>query len=102
MTVRDISFGSKVGLSILSDKWYMLVLQFLTEESKPFMAVRNAIRDISTFNLLIILSKLESMKLLSSEDYEYQLTSDGVKAQALISQIEQFGNQEVASLSDDF
>lgn len=78
MPMRDLNISTKAGLAVLSDKWYALILLNLTSSASDFMQLRNAVRGISTFNLLLKLNELTELNLVTStNDYHYQLTSGG-------------------------
>ena len=98
MADRNINFSTRVGLSIISNKWYALTLSHL-DGPTPFMDLRTAIRGISTFNFLQELANLERMGLLTDEDFVYQLTPQGTKVKQALSQIERLGTLEIKGLS---
>lgn len=100
MVVRDLNFDTKVGLEIIANRWYALLLIHLTPTWTDFMTIRNQVCGLSTLHLLTALVELEQMELVAAtEHYQYQLTEAGLKTQELLRQITSLGNHELNQLS---
>lgn len=97
MTMRDLKIGTKAGLTVLSNRWYALILLNLTDAASDFMQLRNAVRGISTFDLLIKVNELVDLKLVTSTaDYHYQLSSTGQHFQQTLLDLTTWGDQRLA------
>ncbi|WP_172188006.1 winged helix-turn-helix transcriptional regulator [Lentilactobacillus kribbianus] len=100
MVMRDLNFDTKVGLKILAQRWYAVLLIQLQSTHIDFMTIRNQVRGLSTLHLLTTLVELEQMGLVAANDhYQYQLTAAGLKAQELLRQITVLGHHELNQLS---
>lgn len=96
MVVRDTSIGTQAGLAVLSNRWYALILQNLDSDYQDFMTLREQVRGISTFKLLIALSNLTNLRLVdSTQDYQYRLTLDGQAFQNELNRLENWGNRQL-------
>lgn len=96
MPMRDLNISTKAGLAVLSDKWYALILLNLTSSANDFMQLRNTVRGISTFNLLLKLNELTELNLVTStNDYHYQLTSEGQDFQQTLLALTSWGKQQL-------
>lgn len=96
MATHHLSLGTQAGLAVLSDQWYALIIQRLNNDFTDFMTLREAVRGISTFKILISLSKLDQMGLINSNaDYQYRLTPNGQYFQQVLNQLETWGNQQL-------
>lgn len=99
MAVRDISMGTKVGLELVTDKWNALTLSHLTATPTGFMTLRRQVRGISTLRLLTVLAKLTQLDLVvSTDEYEYGLTAEGLKLQTGLANLEAWGNQVITEM----
>ncbi|KRN28152.1 hypothetical protein IV38_GL001604 [Lactobacillus selangorensis] len=99
MAMHELSLGTKVGLSILNDRWYSLMLMRLSTDFTDFIVLRKAVRGLSTTKLLVVLTKLKQMGLVeANDDYAFRLSAHGQEIQMLLTQIEQFGNHELMHL----
>ncbi|ANZ66731.1 winged helix-turn-helix transcriptional regulator [Secundilactobacillus paracollinoides] len=99
MTKHDISVSTRVGLELLNNKWYALILTNLTADFSDFMILRKKIRGISTLNLLLALTKLISLGLVADDDeYAYRLLHDGVEMQHILFSLHDWGKQQLKAL----
>jgi len=100
MVMRDLTIGTKVGLELLTDKWHALTLCNLTATPVDFMVLRNQVRGISTLKLLTVLAKLEQLGLVvSTPDYAYGLTSEGVILKRDLAHLEAWGNRVITEMA---
>lgn len=96
MSMHDLNISTKAGLAVLSDKWSALILLNLTTSASDFMQLRNAVRGISTFNLLLKLNELTELNLvISPTDYHYQLTSEGQDFQQMLVVLTSWGQHRL-------
>lgn len=96
MSMRDLNIGTKAGLAVVSEKWYALILLNLSDSASDFMQLRNAIRGISTVNLLIKLNELVDLKLvIPAADYHYQLSLDGQYLQQMLLNLSAWGDRQL-------
>ncbi len=100
VTKRDISVGTRVGLELINNKWYALILTNLTDDFSDFMILRKKIRGISTLNLLLAISKLMTLGLITDDDeYAYRLLPAGVAMQNVLNTLHHWGNQQLKGLN---
>lgn len=95
MALTNINLGSELGLEILHQRWYALVLYQLDAQPTDFMELRRTVRGISTFNLLLRLKKLTEWGLIETipdDDYSYRLTISGVMFHQILTSLEDWGN----------
>lgn len=96
MALTQLNLGSELGLEILHQRWYALILYQLDTAPTDFMALRQTVRGISTFNLLLRLKQLTDWGLIESipeDDYSYRLTSNGHLFHGILIALEGWGNQ---------
>jgi len=98
MALTQLNLGSELGLEVLHQRWYALILYQLDPAPTDFMALRRTVRGISTFNLLLRLKKLIELGLLETipeDDYSYRLTTDGATFHAILTTLEDWGNLQL-------
>jgi len=98
MALTQLNLGSELGLEVLHQRWYALILYQLAPVPTDFMELRRTVRGISTFNLLLRLNRLIAMGLIETipaDDYSYQLTNDGVQFHQILTTLEDWGNQQL-------
>ncbi|BDZ31912.1 HxlR family transcriptional regulator [Lactiplantibacillus brownii] len=99
MVMRDLNIGTKVGLELLTNKWNALTLSNLTAVPVDFMVLRNRVRGISTLKLLTVLAKLEQLDLvISTSNYTYGLTDEGMTLQHDLAHLESWGNRVITEM----
>ncbi|WP_125580182.1 winged helix-turn-helix transcriptional regulator [Levilactobacillus cerevisiae] len=98
MALTQLNLGSELGLEVLHQRWYALILYQLAPVPTDFMELRRTVRGISTFNLLLRLNHLIAMGLIETiptDDYSYQLTDDGVQFHQILTTLEDWGDQQL-------
>ena len=98
MALTQLNLGSELGLEILHQRWYALVLYQLDTAPTDFMELRRTVRGISTFNLLLRLKTLTDWGLITpipKDDYSYRLTASGVMFHNILTSLEDWGNQQL-------
>ncbi|AVK63763.1 HxlR family transcriptional regulator [Lactobacillus sp. CBA3606] len=101
MVMRDLNIGTKIGLELLTDKWYALTLSNLAAQPVDFMVLRQRVRGLSTLKLLTVLAKLTELKLVvSTADYAYGLTPTGLELKTSLVQLEAWGNRAITAMND--
>ncbi|MCW1911236.1 winged helix-turn-helix transcriptional regulator [Lactiplantibacillus paraplantarum] len=99
MVMRDLNIGTKVGLSVLNDRWDALVLTNLTVAPMAIMNLRQQIRGLSTLKLLNVLARLTELGLVvATGDYQFQLTAAGTHFQHQLQQLEIWGDQMIIDM----
>lgn len=96
MALTQLNLGSELGLEILHQRWYALVLYQLVPAPTDFMDLRVTVRGISTFNLLLHLKNLTEWGLvetLPEDDYSYRLTPTGEMFHHILLELENWGNE---------
>lgn len=97
--MRDLNIGTKLGLAVLSDRWYGLVLCNLTATPADFMTLRRRVRGIGTLKLLTVLAKMNNLQLVTESDhYRYQLTPTGLTLQQSLRALESWGDQMIVGM----
>ncbi|NLR09376.1 MULTISPECIES: helix-turn-helix domain-containing protein [Lactobacillaceae] len=95
MALTQLNLGSELGLEILHQRWYALILYQLAPAPTDFMDLRVTVRGISTFNLLLRLKHLTEWGLvetLPEDDYSYRLTANGKMFHQILLELEDWGN----------
>ncbi len=95
MALTQLNLGSELGLEILHQRWYALILYQLDPIPTDFMDLRVTVRGISTFNLLLRLKHLKEWGLIETlpeDDYSYRLTRTGVMFHQILRKLEDWGN----------
>ncbi|MFD1549466.1 winged helix-turn-helix transcriptional regulator [Levilactobacillus fuyuanensis] len=95
MALTQLNLGSELGLEILHQRWYALVLYQLDPAPTDFMDLRVTVRGISTFNLLLRLKRLKEWGLIETlpeDDYSYRLTKAGEMFHQILRELEDWGN----------
>lgn len=98
MALTQLNLGSELGLEVLHQRWYALVLYQLDAAPTDFMELRRTVRGISTFNLLLRLKQLSDWGLVTTipeDDYNYRLTTSGVMFHNILTALEDWGNQQL-------
>ncbi|GAA3618613.1 winged helix-turn-helix transcriptional regulator [Secundilactobacillus similis DSM 23365 = JCM 2765] len=96
MVMRDLNMGTKAGLAVISDKWSALILLNLTGDYQGFMTLRESVRGIGTFKLLIKLATLTRLGLVAdTSDYQYKLTLDGQYFQQVLLNLDGWGDRQL-------
>ncbi|RRK10563.1 HxlR family transcriptional regulator [Lactiplantibacillus garii] len=99
MVMRDLNIGTKVGLALLNDRWYALVLSNLTDQPADFMLLRRRVRGLGTLKLLTVLAKMNQLGLVTErEHYRYQLTTTGLELQRSLQELEAWGNRAITAM----
>jgi len=94
MALTQLNLGSELGIEVLHQRWYALILYQLDPEPTDFMELRRTVRGISTFNLLLRLKQLADLGLietLANDDYSYQLTDSGYMFHNILLSLEHWG-----------
>lgn len=95
MALTQLNLGSELGLEILHQRWYALILYQLAPVPTDFMDLRVTVRGISTFNLLLRLKHLTEWRLIETlpeDDYSYRLTASGEMFHQILRELEDWGN----------
>ncbi|MFB9769069.1 winged helix-turn-helix transcriptional regulator [Lactiplantibacillus modestisalitolerans] len=99
MVMRDLNIGTKVGLALLNDRWYALVLSNLGTEAVDFMVLRRRVRGLSTLKLLTVLAKMQQLGLISEEaHYQYRLTATGAELGQSLAELEAWGDRMIVGM----
>ncbi|WP_158727521.1 winged helix-turn-helix transcriptional regulator [Levilactobacillus enshiensis] len=96
MALTQLNLGSELGVEVLNQRWYSLILYQLGPQPTDFMALRRTVRGISTFNLLLQLKQLTDLRLIetiANDDYSYRLTDSGYMLHNILLSLEHWGNE---------